>query len=368
MNSAFSNRPKHLHACFRSEEILLEGGRNLYALLRAFLDQGYRITLDPELPGDPGRYGRLALELEGVTLADRPPSTATAPWLLHDGTRPPRHHDWARRIRVAWDIFAPYRSRVPVLFPYPMHPLNNRPEVTARLPELRALPKTMGLFFAGDSEGYDRNRVRYPAPKLPRRRVLDALEQGLGERLVKITEPHPQGPGLLPGLEERFVLVDHARAPVAADAWLPTVARAHFFLAPPGIVMPMCHNIVEAMAVGTIPLTSYPEWFVPDLEPERNCLAYEDEEDLLRQVHRALAMDPATRARLRQGALDYYQRHLLPARAVTALEQRPERNLILLMIGERNMARQARRLGPDSLIIRGPRRRPAWWQRMLGNG
>ena len=43
--------------------------------------------------------------------------------------------------------------------------------------------------------------------------------------------------------------------------------------------MPMCHNIIESMAVGVIPITNYPEWFDPDLEHMKNCIVFDDQKD-----------------------------------------------------------------------------------------
>lgn len=55
-----------------------------------------------------------------------------------------------------------------------------------------------------------------------------------------------------------------------------------FFLCCPGVVMPLCHNIIEAMAAGTVPLLQkeYAEVMYPALEHGKNAFIFENELDL----------------------------------------------------------------------------------------
>ncbi len=74
----------------------------------------------------------------------------------------------------------------------------------------------------------------------------------------------------------------------------------------------MRHNLIESMAVGTIPIMSYPEWMEPQLEHGKNALLYNDAEGLVRQLDEAMNMSEARIAEMRQNVIDHYDEHLTP--------------------------------------------------------
>jgi glycosyltransferase involved in cell wall biosynthesis len=216
----------------------------------------------------------------------------------------------------------------------------------------------MRIFFSGDSKGYTRSRVRYPHPKLPRQAILLTALERLGDDALRLRDPAllkaPDGAYL-----HQCVIADPDGVWIDAKDWLATLAQADFFLSPPGIVMPMCHNIVEAMAVGTIPITNYPEWFVPPLQDGHNCIVFDGHDDLIAKLRLAMNLSASDIARMKQHAIDYYEQHLRPEHFVRAIETRADRTLTLLLYTERNVARNAARLGRHSVLFRPPGR-PAW--------
>lgn len=60
------------------------------------------------------------------------------------------------------------------------------------------------------------------------------------------------------------------------------LSKFDFFLALPGEVMPLCHNIIEAMSVGTIPFLQqgYADVFIPPLENNKNCITFQSLDDI----------------------------------------------------------------------------------------
>jgi hypothetical protein len=60
-----------------------------------------------------------------------------------------------------------------------------------------------------------------------------------------------------------IVFADTAHARVPQFEWLDAIHSADFLLCPPGRVFPLCYNLVEAMAGGTVPITNYPDWLTP---------------------------------------------------------------------------------------------------------
>jgi hypothetical protein len=93
---------------------------------------------------------------------------------------------------------------------------------------------------------------------------------------------------------------------------LDALNQCDFFIAPPGVVIPFSHNIIEAMSVATIPITNYGHLFEPPLIDGVHCLSFSNEEELIKKVKQALEMDDAAKSDMRKNILTYYTNHLEP--------------------------------------------------------
>lgn len=343
-----------LYAKFLGKDILLEQGRLLFSLLNAFSGAGYHIKLHDNLDaGQLEKYGQMALELANVSLTDQLPQETTGCFYLFDEedealARMP----WKKKVQVRFDVFSPYWFKQPVIMPFTVHPVHAVRNYETRLDEYRSADKNIRVFFSGDTKGYVRNRVRYPKPKLPRLEIINTLVERLGEETVVIKD--------LSALERmaqvytnKCVIVDTGEIWVDDRYWFDNLARADFFLSPPGYVMPMCHNIVEAMAVGTIPITNYPEWLDPALTDMKNCIVFDDKADLERKIRFALAMDRDRISEMRANAIDYYESYIKPDCMVRRVESYKDDHVTVLMLTEGNMAKNAKRLGKHSVLMRG---------------
>lgn len=368
--------PRKVFFSLGSPEIGREFGRLPYPLFQAFAAAGYEVTVqrsvllrrlleehkctEAELP----QASVLTLSVPGVRYADALPADPDQHVYVFD--RPDPQADrlpWHRRIRVRFDLFSPYRLKAPLIAPYTMYPGHAARATPAYLSELRQRERHMRVFFAGDSQGYVRRWVNYPRPKIPRHELLTGLRADVPDALAEV-RGIDETSWLAPGQYARkFVLCDSGSG-VPQPLWLQTVASADFFLCPPGIVMPMCHNVIEAMAVGTIPLIGYPEWFHPGLEHGRNCIAFDGREDAAAKMRMVLDMPREQIEQLRAAVIDYFESHLQPVTLVRAIESRSERDLDVLIYTELNMARNAKRLGPRSVLMRGPDAGGPW--RWLG--
>jgi hypothetical protein len=359
------NGPRRVFAALTSDEMLRESGRLPFAVLNPFVRAGYEVRVYDILrsrlaafyqraEADLPEPARLTLEMPGVEFTSRIPDDAGGFLYLFD--RPldaARGCAWKRRVQVRFDLFAPYWLRQPVIAPYGMHPAQAMRATPDVLERLRASPRRMRAMFAGDSKGYVRNRVRYPGPKLPRLEVLTTLKERLGDAVVAVSGSEQIEHLCEPGFVDGFVLSESGSG-ISPSEWLPTLAKADFFLCPPGIVMPMCHNVIEAMAVGTIPLIGYAEWLHPNLEHLVNCIVFDGKDDLVEKMRLALSMpEPQVKA-IRANVVAYYESHLRPEVVVRAIEARPERDVTLLLHTELNMARNASKLSRHSVIIKGP--------------
>lgn len=348
---------KQIYARFEGPEIFLEQGRLLFSLLHVFAREGYGIALHDWLGEAPlEKYGQMIHEITSLRLTQAPPADPSAWWYLYDRPQPDLNRlPWGKRVQVRFDLFAPFWRANPIIMPFPMHPMQSglSPEALERL---RRSDRSMRVFFSGDTEHYRRVWIRYPRVKLPREPLVRAAVAGMGEDLVQVGSATDLAALLAGGPVRKCVFTASSQVRIEFANWLPTLARADFFLAPPGIVMPMCHNIIEAMAVGTIPITNYPEWLDPPLRHGRECLVFDDEASLVERLRQPLAMDEAGIASMRAQVLDYYERYLRPDRFVRRLEESTESVQPILMYTERNVAKYARRLGRTSILMQGTAR------------
>ena len=342
-------------AKFMKNEILGEMGRLLFNLLNAFSVSGYHIRLANNLPQAAlDKYGRLACSLEHVSLTDAVPSeTAEMIYLFDEEDRTLSARKWRKKVQVRFDVFSPYWFTQPILMPYPVHPVHAGPDLRDRLQKCRTSKKKMRVFFSGDREGYVTNRIHYPKPKLPRLEVINTILQEMGDKALLVRDEQNLGSVCASGYVNRCLLMDQTESRIYETRWLSTLATSDFFLCPPGYVMPMCHNTVEAMAVGAIPIINYPEWFDPHLEHLQDCIAFDDKADLVVKLNAVLDMDAGQIARMRQRVIDYYDHYLAPESFVRKLESSDRQKMVVLMITDANASKKASRLNGRSILIRG---------------
>lgn len=341
-------------AKFNGPEIFLEQGRLVFSILRTFASAGMNVHLFDNLADkDLDKYGKLIYSISGLAL-DRVPhqNPSSCIYLYDQPDSAELGRPWGKCVQVRFDLFAPFWTSDPIIMPFPMHPLLSG-VTEADLAALRPAQRRMRVFFSGDTNHYGRVWIRYPTTKLPRLRVVNAIRQRLGDTLDLVQSSDEMCQIVRGGYRKRCVVTASSDVRIEFGDWLSTISRADFFLSPPGIVMPMCHNIVEAMAVGTIPITNYPEWMDPRLVPGENCLAFDDEDSLIAAMQQALSMDEEAIARMRARVIDYHDRYLRPHTFVDRVLSRPNRDVPILMYTERNVALRARKLGRHSILMHG---------------
>ena len=343
---------------FKEKEMLAENGRLIYAFVRAFSDSGYAVTLhESEDFSELGPPGRLIYSVQGVNVSrSEPPHSERKLYLFDREEKTCASKPWKQKIQVKFNIFSSYKlfslfKNEPLLFPYPMHPWNYGPNLDEDLKQARSMEKKFRIFFSGDTKGYKRNRITYPNRKMTRIEIIETIQREWKSKLVPISSEEQLAAALNGSYIHGCVIVDLEK--VFVNDWLTNLGKADFFVCPPGYVMPMCHNSVEAMAVGAIPIINYPEWFNPTLEHMNNCIAFGDETDLVDKIRLALAMDKNTIQKIRRNTIEYYEEVLKPARFVEEVEARREKKLRTLMITDRCVARHAKKLRADSVLIQG---------------
>jgi glycosyltransferase involved in cell wall biosynthesis len=343
-----------IYARFTGEEIFMEQGRLLFSLLHVFSSAGYKIRLHNNLGHKSlDKYGQLIYSIEDLDLVEEPPGKPEDFLFLYDKEdRSLAKSPWQKKLEVRFDLFSPFWFSNPIIMPFPMHPLHSGTRLD-QLEKHRASRRTIRIFFSGDTQDYRRSWVRYPKPKLPRLQIVDTIKERMGADLLVVHDSAALREVQDAAYTRKVVITASSEVRIEFQDWLATLAGADFFLSPPGIIMPMCHNIIEAMAVGTIPITNYPEWLDPPLKHLDNCVVFDDDNDLIAKLKLALEMDPSEIARIRTNVLNYYEAYLRPATFVRRIEASPDPWIPILMYTERNAKMNHSKLGKHSILMQG---------------
>jgi glycosyltransferase involved in cell wall biosynthesis len=206
---------------------------------------------------------------------------------------------------------------------YPLHPdLYHSYPSPEMFNSLRSAFRVMRIFFSGnaDTKSYNRDDLREHFKIMNRVEIINHVNEMFDhsgslviferkEQLLELQkDKHPH--------RKIFINLDKTDS----KDWLNTLSRSDFFLCAPGVRMPWAHNMVESMAMGTIPILQYANWCSPTLTHNQNCLAFKDAEDLQKIIQLALEMPQEEIERIRKNVIMYYEKHLSPASVVKRLE------------------------------------------------
>ena len=89
------------------------------------------------------------------------------------------------------------------------------------------------------------------------------------------------------------------------------LSKSCFNLNCPGVVMPLCHHLIEGMKVGSIPITNCENFLNPNLNL-RNSLQYSNINQLVAKIYEALDMPEEKIIKMRSEVLNYYNTNLSP--------------------------------------------------------
>ena len=246
-------------------------------------------------------YGREFLSLPDLTWQsnkDDYPHDALV--LTDDADRCP--HPDAIEMRIGRDTI----DASPVM-PYPMHHRSIASLDQLNLAEIRDRHPRRGIFFAGRiKDSYKRNEVQSEFGVIDRVQAIETLRSAFADRVFSSRDTMTD----LADDVTPIVLQDSRQHSIDASDWLPTLASFDYFLCCPGASQPMCHNVIEAMSVGTIPLIEYADRFNPHLQDGINAVYFQGQHGLVEAVKRIDCMSNQQRSELRQGVVSYFEQHL----------------------------------------------------------
>ena len=319
---------------FQSIRIDNVGGRYMHHIITDFEEQGFHICFTD-------RFRFLATFTEKIykklllkhTFSIIPPARSypDAAVVVTDAAYSPANS--AQKV-----IIVDYEEKLPdssepdaFTLPFFMHPRVHDSGQVNRLntADLVSKERCMKILFAGNDKypTYDNPLLPNRYKILSRHRCLETLRQNLPpEQFFKpkayedlFESPH----------QPAFTLSSYPSCKIPQKLWLETVAMAEFYLATPGVHMPFCHNLIEALAAGSIPILQYPQYLQPHLEHSKNCLVFDDAESLAEVVNFAMTAPAEAVAQLRKGAMQFYEDYLKPGSFSKKLLLHPSNELTL---------------------------------------
>ncbi|PQJ27659.1 hypothetical protein [Rubritalea profundi] len=173
--------------------------------------------------------------------------------------------------------------------------------------------RPLSLLFAGNAKApkYDAPVLADKYNVLSRVRALAIAESSFGAELVRRPLTLDQ---LIPSQEHRksLTIATTQDLRIPSEQWIETLALADFYFACPGVEMPLCHNLIESLAAGSIPILQYHQYLHPNLTHGVNCLVYSDEISLVEMLQLALNMPRDQVEAMSKSTQKYYKTHLQP--------------------------------------------------------
>jgi hypothetical protein len=234
-----------------------------------------------------------------------------------------------RAIVLSKDFYSRTTDLDTIVMPYFCYPQVYQERLDQKRHEFRRSAKAIKILFAGS--WIDREYGEYfHFPMMNRSQVLTAVADRFADRLVIANDPdilqhlrYSKLDILFSVTNDPTPLADnHNKHALPLYQYLGLAARSWFFLCPPGVEMPFSHNLYEAMLVGAIPILNYADYLTPRLEDGINCLTFSTPEELLLKVEEALTWNEARLLSVRNNVIQYYERHLDPARFGEKLKAR----------------------------------------------
>ncbi len=235
----------------------------------------------------------------------------------------PRAAPGSRTVAVSDAYYTTDPAPDVAFYPYTLHPWVYALGWHRRLVKLRRSVRRHRLFFAGVvNDGY---ADRFDFPILDRPTIFDCVADTFRADACIVTcraelaqIRRTDRPILLIRFEGD-ITPSASNHFLSRPAYLRTLARSEFALCPPGVFMPHAHNLIEALAVGTIPVLNYPQFCHPPLIPDQICLAFTTPETLITTVRQTLTLPPTPLQTLRAATTHHYDSHLSPPGAAQTL-------------------------------------------------
>lgn len=185
--------------------------------------------------------------------------------------------------------------------------------------------RNIKVFFAGyvDKAKYNRDIIKNQFNLNSRPEIIEHIQANFSS-CKSLQDPAELEQYL--SQETEILIVDNMKVRLELETYFSFLERSDFFLTTPGVHYPLCHNTIEAMSRGVIPILAYPEYFYPQLVHGKNCFSFKNLNELVEVTQEALKLEPQKKKAMRRSVLDYYHQHLTPQAIVQNFEKKHQKS------------------------------------------
>lgn len=354
----FNKKNKHtIFVNFEKENT--SNSRDLYTALNFFSMAGYnvnfsrRIKFNDYVQLDP--YVRLIYTIKNMKRVNNiPRETKEIVYMSDTENKSHLERKWKKIIQVNYDISTEYNNESkPLFLPFPMHPLIYKLNLYENVNSLRDIERKIRVLFAGAiyHKWYFELAERVK-DILIRPEVIDILIKDFCDETIQIKDEKSFSAVFNNNYKNKCIIIDTDDYKINIGNWLNTIAKSDFFLCPPGD-WPMCHNIIEAMAVGTIPITNYPNWLNPSLKDMENCITFKTKKDLIEKIRLVLELGQEKIAQMKNNVISYYENFYNPINFINNLISNEEyfTKIVLIAVGKEFYKNYLPKVNKNSIII-----------------
>ncbi|NBL64848.1 ATPase [Flavobacterium sp. NST-5] len=191
---------------------------------------------------------------------------------------------------------------VPEVLPYIMHPQNYLADTNTIYNG-----RFCGILISGNfaKNIYDTPVMQEKFGIKNRYQILESIKQH--QKTIFLTGDEFVGQLNSGILLDKLVVMSWSNGAIPSEKWRYYLSSAKFILCTPGMTMPLCHNVLEALSVGTVPIVNYPHWLNPSLKDGENCLVYSD--NLHEVIDKSLNMSGEEYEKLSENVISFYQKY-----------------------------------------------------------
>ena len=288
-----------------SSKLLFDGARHFNCLALQLVEMGHPVVvIDRQRQAN-----RLARKTHGLALIQCPHvvfmqanQSPPAGSIVFTDAMPSDPHCCSIRVSIGT---APVAGAI--VYPFPAHP-SVRPTLTrSQLAHGRSRDQRARIFFSGNQKKSYANALLSTQFSACNRL---ALLNHLRSKFDGLCENLEHWPRQLDCVWKPIIIGDSRKVAIHPTQWLDALSHFDFFVGCPGVAHPMCHNLTEAMSVGTIPILEHSNRFTPHLVDGKNAVLFSGLRGFEDAIQRVLDMNDATIRHLRRGVIEYYDANL----------------------------------------------------------
>ncbi len=321
LNKKLTNQPfiSNKKVVFDLKDIRLSA--YYFHVIHAFHLAGYQILIKHNLLflANCLKADRFIFHFNSVRIGYLLSSYIVDEWIyIYDRFVNPNRFRWKKKILISCDVYSSKPiDKDWIQIPFSMAPHNYLSRKFESVYNLRGNTRTIKLFFSGnlDEKSYRRPIFQDFFKILDRVDVINTVKASLcsDELLDHLpSKDSKRGKAVLLSWSWNKDVNKHLEKRIENEKWLEVLSTCDFFLATPGLMMPMCFNIIEAMSVGAIPIIEFPELFCPALRHNETAIVFHGKSDLTTKIRTIMEMDIRDIIRIRKNVVGYYDNHLYP--------------------------------------------------------